>query len=295
MYKVWFFLLLTTNLLCQTQKPKGVFLADSIHLGEIVGYSFVFKHLAKKEVFFAEKNYNFSPFELVDKIYFPSKTVNGITTDSAIYQLRTFDLDKVQRLKLPVFVRSKNDSIVLFSVADSVKLSVENTEMGKKNELKYYQKIIPFKSKINILELFLKIASFFILAAIWWVIFGEIVKKQIKLLVKYRAHRDFKGQYLKLTKAVNRPNSIKAVNLWKKYVGKLIGQSFKSFTTTEIIENLPEHSIEGALKEIDKYIYGTGPAENLSNNFITLYEVADYQYSKSKSEILKRDKNVVSK
>ncbi len=278
MYKFCLFLLLSFNLIGQNDKPIGKFLADTIHIGEIVNYSLVFKHLAKHEVFFTDKNFNYAPFELVDKIYFPSKTEKNITIDSAIYQLRTFSIEKTQFLALPVFLSKKNDSLKLFAKQDSVNIGLLNDN----NKLKFSQKIIPFKQKPNFAEIFLTVLAIFIATGGWWLIFGNTVRAQFKLFVLFRLHNDFRTNFARFTRSVNKKNYVKALNLWKKYMGKLLGKSLNSMTTTEIIGTLPDYNLADSLKEIDKYIYGSGEAEDINLAFNNLLQIADSQYNKAK-------------
>lgn len=281
MQKLWFILLFSFNLMGQNNKPNGTFLADTIHVGEIVNFSLVYRHLAKNEVFFPGKNYNFAPFELVDKIYFPSKTKNSITLDSAVYQLRTFNLEKTQKLKLPIYLAQNKDSLLVYSNMDSISINL----LRKKNQigsLKFTQKIIPFKSKSNLIEIFLTIVAILVTTGIWWTIFGKTVKSQINLFSIFRIHSEFKSNFLRTTKTINKVNAIKALNLWKNYMGKLLRKSLTSMTTTEIIENMPDYNQDDALREIDKYIYGTDSSENVKKAINKLLQIAELQYDKTK-------------
>lgn len=281
MHKLCFILLFSFNLLGQNNIPKGAFLEDTIHLGEIVNYSLVYRHLDKNEVFFPGKNYNFAPFELVDKIYFPSKTTNNITLDSAIYQLRTFSLEKTQNLKLPIYLAKQKDSLLIYSNIDSViiYLMKDNGQIGS---LRYIQKVLPFKSKANLIEIFLTLVVIFTAAGAWWIIFGKTVKSQINLFTIFRMHSDFKSNFLRSSKTLNKPNAIKALNLWKNYMGRLLGKSLTSMTTTELIENMPDYNQDDTLREIDKYIYGTDTSENIKKAINKLLQIAEIQYNKTK-------------
>ena len=281
MHRLCFILLFTFNLFGQNKIPKGAFSEDTIHIGEIINYSLVFRHLDKNEVFFQGKNYNFAPFELVDKIYFPSKTTNNITLDSAVYQLRTFSLEKTQNLKLPIYLAKQKDSVLFYSNIDSIKINLIK-DMGQPVSLKYFQKVLPFKSKSNFIEIFLTLAVIFTTAGAWWIIFGKTVRSQINLFTIFRLHTEFKSSFLRSSKTLSKPNAIKALNLWKNYMGKLLGKSLTSMTTTEIIENMPDYNHDNALREIDKFIYGTDSSDNVKKAINKLLQIAEIQYNITK-------------
>src|SRR5688500_10227732 len=82
--------------------PQGLFQEDSVKLGQQVNYLFFHRHSATEEIIFPDSTYNFSPFELVSRQYFPTRTKGGWSHDSVVYTLRTFDIAPVQTLALPV-------------------------------------------------------------------------------------------------------------------------------------------------------------------------------------------------
>jgi hypothetical protein len=270
----------------KTPKPVGIFLSDSIVLGEVISFSLAVKHNSAQEVFFADKSHNYSPFELVDKTYFPTQTINGVSTDSAIYQLRTFSIDKNQKLSIPIFFMKNTDSVLVFSNTDSVKMI---DEIGKNNiDNKLYEKatLLPMKQKVNLLYLFFKIAVLVLSGTIWWLFFGKIVKSQLRILSLYQGHLEFKNSFNRLTKSSNKANIEKSLLLWKKYIGKLQQSTFQNMTTPEIIKNIPSESLSEALKEIDKSIYGSNISEKVTESFEVLKILADKNYNQRKKEFL---------
>lgn len=278
-----------------SQKPIGKFLSDSIHLGEIVNYSLVFRHNSKQEVFFTDKGYNYSPFELVEKVYFPTSTKNGISIDSAIYQLRTFNIEKIQTISIPVYIRIKKDSILNFPIKDSINIVEEIKGSLTNLSLKGKAILIPMKVKINIIDLFLKIGIFAIVFTIWWLLFGKTIKSQLKILSIYRRHNEFKSLFKKYAKTINKTNLEKALAVWKKYVGRLQNKSFLTMTTPEIIETIPNENLAEALSEIDKSIYGSNVSDKINNSFETLIDLADHFYTLRKKEysFTKKMKSVI--
>ncbi len=265
-------------------KPIGKFLADSITLGETVDYSIVFKHDAKQEVFFPEKNYNFSPFELVDKVYFPTKTSGQLSVDSAIYRLRTFNIASYQSLSLPIYLLKNADSITVYPLSDSVKRISETKGDLKNLTVMDKPELLPMKNKINVLMVMLQIVTMVLVALIWWLVFGKIVKAQFRLLGMYRRHTDFSNNFNKNTKTPNKANLEKALIVWKNYVGKLKKMEFNTMTSAEIVKNITNIGLSDALSEIDKTIYGNEISENITPAIQFLKKTADQIYINSKKE-----------
>jgi len=88
----------------QHQRPYGKFLSDSIKIGQPVKFSLCFKHPVDMEVFFPDSSYDYSPFEFIDKQYFPTRSDSFSSTDSVVFTLMSFEIYKVQVLTLPVFI-----------------------------------------------------------------------------------------------------------------------------------------------------------------------------------------------
>jgi hypothetical protein len=269
----------------KAQKPIGQFNNDSIKIGEIVTYSLEFKHNSKQDLVFPDINFNYAPFELVDKTYFPTKSYKGTSLDSAVYHLRTFNIGEFQNLALPVFVLKNGDSTAIYSSKDSVYIKQQISGDVKGIKLKSESTFIPMKAKQNILFIFLQIATVLLVAFIWWLFFGKIIRRQFKLLSIYRRHLDFKNTFNRYVKNINKTNIEKTLILWKKYMGSLKKQPFNTMTTPEIIQNIPLENLSEALRIIDSSIYGNVIAENINDSIKILSQLADKQYIIKKIEI----------
>ena len=279
------FLLFGFNPLLFAQKPIGRFNSDTIQLGEVISYSFVYRHGSKQEVLFPDINYDFSPFEFVDKIYFPTNTLNGISADSAIYQLRTFNTASIQQLALPVFLLKNGDSTAIYSDRDSVYLKEEFAGNGFGLKLKTNSAFIPMKIKQNWILTFAQMAIFLLITFVWWLIFGKTVTKQFQILTLNRRHSEFKSTFNRYTKKINKSNIEKALLLWKNYLGKLKKQSLNTMTTPEIVKSIPFENLNEALRIIDSSIYGNTISENITEAIDVLHRLADWQYNTVKREI----------
>src|SRR5690606_22033672 len=56
----------------------------------------------------------------IEKNIFPTVTLDSLSTDSAVYLLQTFSTQSHLSLRLPVFLKSGDDSTLIWSNTDSV-------------------------------------------------------------------------------------------------------------------------------------------------------------------------------
>jgi hypothetical protein len=121
-YFIAFILLVSvcTESFSQEVKVTGSFLKDSVRIGEPVGFALSARYPQHLTILFPDSTFSFAPFEFTSKKIFNTQTQNGISYDSTIYYLQTFEIDPAQRLLLPVFVTTARDCTTLFTKPDSV-------------------------------------------------------------------------------------------------------------------------------------------------------------------------------
>ncbi|TAD99721.1 MAG: hypothetical protein EAZ97_08085 [Bacteroidetes bacterium] len=270
------------NANAQKLYPKGKFLADQVKVGEQIKYVLTLEHSADVEVLFPDSTYNFAPFELIEKRYFPTIT-NGLSRDSAVYILQTFELDSLQQLALPIFVlnggdtsmiRSDFSQVLLKEITMNVPISeevktLENTEyLATKQELNY-----PIIILIGVILIVVLILIF--------VIFGGRIRKSFRLQRLKRQYERFANDYKR--QISNNPDVKKiekGLYLWKNYLEDLQKIPFTSYTSREISTIIADEKLLTSLKNIDVAIYGNLYNEQTENAFIVLQTHAfeAYQY-----------------
>src|SRR5690242_16983348 len=82
----------------QDVKVMGGFIADSLKVGEETAFYLSARYRSNLNALFPDSTFGFIPFEYQRKEYFPTQTENGISFDSAVYYLTTFEVDRVQYL-----------------------------------------------------------------------------------------------------------------------------------------------------------------------------------------------------
>ena len=260
--------LLANVALAQRLRPLGVFLTDSIEVGKPVFFSLSVRHNPGTEVFFPDTLYNFSPFEILSKRSFVSSTDERGTLDSAVYHLTSFDVMPVQILKLPVYVFNKKDCTAVFTSPDSVFLTKNNLiNAAEKPELIAETGLQPLSSQFNFSILLGSLALIIgVAGSIYWV-FGQDIHKQWRLIKLQRRHLEYIRSFNRLLRNARERNNIKdaekAIIVWKNYLERLEKKPFATYTTREIMDNMPDDELAEALKSMDGIVYGQGKSKNM--------------------------------
>lgn len=282
----------------QVLRPVGTFNSDTIRIGAPLQFTLVHRHPEKLEVILPGTNYNFSPFELVRKDFFATKTKNGISTDSAVYTLRTFDTKAVQSLALPVFVLQGKDTIRVNSDSSRVILQELVTRVNEPLNFRSETKLVPVEERFDWPVLLLWISFISLVSSLVWLIFGQTIKTKYKLYRLRKDHLYFASRYNahidRFVKTGVSQSMEKAVSLWKNYLTKLERSAINSFTTKEIVEFYNDNEeVNNALRHCDKAIYGnliTEADSETKEALLMLRRFAKSRY-RANREIIKNAKN----
>jgi hypothetical protein len=275
----------------QRMKPKGIFLNDSVEVGKPLYFSLSLRHSPESEIFFPDSTFDFSPFELVSQRTFVSSTDNRGTLDSAVYHLISFDVSKVQKLRLPVFIFQKKDCTAVFTASDSVFLIKSNDiDLGKKPVLKEETRLAVLSREFNFSMLIGSVALIIgVVGSIYWV-FGRDIYKQWQLLKLQRRHLEYVRSFNRLMRSAREKNNIKdaekAIIIWKNYLERLEKKPFATYTTREIIDNMPDDELADALKNMDSIVYGQGRSGNMERYLEVLKTGATRLYRAKRKYVL---------
>ncbi|UII32618.1 hypothetical protein LVD17_02065 [Fulvivirga ulvae] len=274
------------NAKAQQIKPQGQFLSDSIKIGVPIGYSLSVKYPRGMDIVFPDSLYNYAPYELDHKRYFPTQSDSTHSYDSAVYYLTSFEIDSVQQLKLPVFVLHGKDSTAVYPETDAVILqqlvaeipdSVAVEAMPLKENTTYKS----VRTHFNYPYFIIGAAILIILVILFFVIFGGRLRKHFKLRRLKRIHEKFIEKYDALVlddKETEKNKAEKVLLLWKRYLEKLESKPYTQLTTKEIIQFYKPENIAESLKALDRVIYG-----NLGvNGEIMMQYTALKKYSQEK-------------
>ncbi len=270
-------------------KPQGHFLKDSIRIGEEVPYAFSFRYPSEMTVLFPDTTYNFFPFELNRKEYFPTVTDSIFNTDSVVYYLETFEIDSLQYLRLPAFIVTGGDSSVIFSDPDSIILVEVVKEIPKDPKLREETNLVPVKKEFNYPVFFLVLGIILAVIILIAVFFGKSLYRSWKVFRLQRAHKRFISRFFGMIRDVGSNNPTVEVEhvlaVWKQYMEKLERKPFAKMTTTEITRSYAEPELKEQLRYIDRNIYGNERSTALFKAFDYLLKYADERYHKRIEEI----------
>lgn len=268
------------------QKPVGRFQTDSIELGRPIDYALSYHHSPSAEVFFPDTTYNFYPFEIIRRNIFPTSTTNGVSTDSVVYTLVTFDITKNQKLGLPIYLLSKRDCTAVYALTDSVFLKEMIKTSVDSLQLKTDTKLLPLSQQVNYPKILTYLLGLLGIVLIIYAFFGRFIRKQYTLFLFGRRHKDFQTNYKKFTRSTLDDVTIgKALVLWKKHLEWLEKRPYTSYTTKEIISRLPNERLEEALREVDSAIYGGILSTQMPQAMNVLLDKATELYKNRREEL----------
>lgn len=250
-------------------------------------YVLYYRHSSNLEVIFPDSASSFAPFEFISKTFFSTRTQGTISTDSAVYVIRTFDIAPVQRLQVPLLILQGKDTLQINPLADSVFLqemvtfAPANLQSVKTNT--NYNEV---RERFNYPYFLAGIGISFICMLGIWGLFGRKIIINYKLYKLKNDHSAFVSRYNAHIERFNRSQSLqnieKAITLWKNYLTRLEGSAINSYTTKEIAQFYDhDEDVATALKLFDKAIYGNMLSDESSETIVAFYllhHFADRRY-----------------
>jgi len=273
-----------------SQQPVGVFLADSLHLGRPVGFALSYRHRATDDVFFPDSTYDFSPFRLLRRQYFPTQTNRRGSLDSVMYTLVSYEIEPVQRLRLPVYRYNGRDCTAIWARPDSVvwRQLIRGAVRGK--ALRIDPNLRPLRPQLNYPLAMLVGLGLLLGGAAVYGVFGDALRRQWRLYQMQRRHGDFLRSFQRLGRGINARSGLtnveRAVVLWKKYIERLERRPIESLTTRELIMAFPDERLPDALRQVDATVYGGVFSPQIQSSLQVLRELAVRLYRQRRREAL---------
>lgn len=290
-----FFFLLLPGFLCAQEtgvSVRGGFLSDSLKIGEQTAYYITARYPSDLTVLFPDSTHAFFPFEYERKKYFPTHTTGGISADSAVYYLTTFEVDRVQYLQLPVYIVHTADCTVMQTEADSVLIrqfvaQVPDTVSVDKLPLKMNTAYEKVHYDLNFWLIVIVIGALIIVGVVAWLLFGKKIKRYFQARRLQKNHAYFLETYNTLLRqlqtAFSTPATESALAAWKRYMEQLESRPYTKLTTRETLRLIKEPVVTEHLSRLDKAIYGhnTTVVESLEN----LKHFANQQFKRKLKEV----------
>jgi hypothetical protein len=265
-------------------KPKGVFMKDSLALGERITYALSIRHSTDVQVLFPDSTYDFKNLQFLKKTYFPTLTDAQSSLDSAVYEFTIFDIAPYFTLQMPIYILDQGDSLLINTELDSVFLrEVVSAEIDTL-DFKTDTKETPLPIYFNYPYLVMGVFIFFVVILGIWGLLGKQIRKVYSLFQFRARHQIFLNDFSRLlTRIKNRENIAdieKIISIWKKHLEFLVEKPFSSYTSKEISRAIPDQSLASSLKNIDRALYGKEFSEELGNSLNKLRQIAVQQFEK---------------
>jgi hypothetical protein len=249
----------------QEVKVRAGFVTDSSRVGEEILFYVTARYPSVEQVVFPDSSFSFSPFELKKKNYFPTRSSDSLSYDSAVYALRTFEVTPEQSLRLPVFLINTIDCTRVYSNRDTIALKFVVKSLPDSLTAK-----LPLKATTAYQEVDLEVntplivigLSFAILSAgIVWVVFGPAIRRHYRIRRLKRMHEEFSGDFeqhiVAIRSAFSKTNTEAAMIAWKKYMEQITRMPYTKLTSRETANMEKDEGLGGEMRRVDRAIYGS--------------------------------------
>jgi hypothetical protein len=222
-------------------------------------------------------------------------TANNISKDSAVYKLRTFEINKTLSYSLPIFIidHASGDTTKLFAVLDTVIQQQYIEDVPKQLKLKSktdFQYVRPWFNYPHFLSITF---ALLIAGASIFLMFKTRILKTYRLYTLKKGHVSFIKNFETHEGDFDKENEIysleNAVSLWKIYLAKLENKPIISYTTTEIIALFNNESLKEGLQIIDSAIYGGVLNKETEKALDILKRFSHQRFLRERNRIRKRE------
>ena len=269
---------------------QGRFSQQTVLIGEPIDYELRYEHDPGLEVVFPDSLARFAPFEYTGKTYFPTRTRQGRSLDRTIYHLRTFRLDSVQTLALPVAVLRGEDTLSVAPLPSRVRLLRTAPPQPASQELPALRQnlaLVPVAPLFNYPYWLVGAVAGLLLLAGSAALFRRRLRRRYQAYKLRKNHGYFLAQFARHVERFELSRSAtnveRAVVLWKNYLAGLEHSGLTSFTTREIVAYFENDAdVRKGLSATDRVIYGnvqTEDTEEVDVAFRRLRGFAERRYA----------------
>jgi hypothetical protein len=271
----------------EVKAPRGVFLSDSvIKIGERVQFALTYAYPANREVRFPDSVYKYSPFELIGKSYFVTTTRKGISYDSAVYTLTTFETDSVQYLRLPVMVMKGGDTTLVYTDTARIIVVPSIISLPEKPVILTNTEFKEVKLRLNYPYIMLGLGILLVLIIIVYLLFGERIRRSYALRRLQRRYDRFVAEMDGRMAAPMSDKLVESVlSLWKSYLEGLHNVPYTSYTSKEIMNVLDDEKLLENLKVLDRAVYGRLLSQQVQDALTYLQAFAREAYQNKIDEV----------
>jgi hypothetical protein len=272
---------------------RAGFIEDSLRVGDPVRFYLTARYAQGLQVLFPDTTFAYAPFELDHRTYTPTDTRDGMSYDSVVYHVTTFELDERPSLSLPVYLLTPQDCTVFESPSDTIRLalspmpgldSIAVDKLPLRENVAYHD--VP--QAFNYVVALIVAGVLLLLVLLAWIFFGRRIRKYFRIRRMLKMHQQFMVAYGAAVDGVrgnfSAPSAEHVLAQWKRYMEQLEIRPYTKMTTREIQAALKDDAVTRTLKAIDGAIYGhstQAATESLAN----LRDMADKRFTLKLQEV----------
>jgi hypothetical protein len=272
---------------------RAGFLEDSLRVGDPVRFYLTARYAQGQQVLFPDSTFAYAPFELDHRSYTATDTRDGMSYDSVVYHVTTFELDERPSLSLPVYLLTPQDCTVFESPRDSIRLalspmpgldSITIDKLPLRENVAYHD--VP--QAFNYIIALIAGGALLLIAILVWIFFGRRIRKYFRIRRMVKMHEQFMiaygGSLAGIHSNFSAANAEHVLAQWKRYMEQLEIRPYTKMTTREIQAALKDDAVTRTLKAIDGAIYGhstQAATESLAN----LRDLANQRFAVKLQEV----------
>ncbi|MCD9019043.1 hypothetical protein [Parachryseolinea silvisoli] len=272
---------------------RAGFIEDSLRVGDPVRFYLTARYAQGQQVLFPDSTFAYAPFELDHRSYTPTDTRDGMSYDSVVYHVTTFELDERPSLSLPVYLLTPQDCTAFESPRDTIRLalspmpgldSITIDKLPLRENVAYHD--VP--QAFNYIIALIVGGAFLLIAILVWVFFGRRIRRYFRIRRMLKMHEQFMiaygGSLAGIHSNFSAANAEHVLAQWKRYMEQLEIRPYTKMTTREIQAALKDDAVTRTLKAIDGAIYGhstQAATESLAN----LRDLANQRFAVKLQEV----------
>lgn len=273
----------------QKFKASLHFLSDTTRIGRPVLVSVTFTHPIHVSTIFPDSAYDFSPMEFISKKYFPTRSDSVNSTDSAVYELATYEILPSISYSLPLLAIDKGDSSTWYTDTDEIDVLQEISKVPQQPVLKENTDYLDVNYNFNYPYVLVGLGVVLVLVLVVLIFFRKKIARSIRLYFIRRQFFVFIQEFDRMRNGLENQWDTKSLEkvltYWKAYLEKLENVAYTTFTSREIERAIPFPRLYDSLLNIDRCIYGGAAQQETSNSLKTLREVVYARYQKKTQEL----------
>ncbi len=276
----------------QTPEVKSYLLADSVEIGRPFPLAITIYDTLTLDILLPDSTSNFSGYNFIEKVWFPSVYRNNQSIDSVVYYFSTFDISAIQSISIQFYTWNGKDSVKITTPADTFHVISKVDHLPDSlSDIHLMETTAPYRVNypINTTFIYIGIAALIVVLAVLWLIFGKKIRIWWKVRGMNKKHQAFKITFIQLIDQINEEalssKTEQMIIHWKSYMETLDSVPYQKLTTKEIGEIKKNKRLRLTLQCIDQAIYANSSVSKIKSCSDELLGYSEQMLSKKLKKI----------